>query len=181
MRSMLARRVSAGTRTIQDTSTRGAADIPKSTLTKLLFPGMHRARIPTTSPYTSSLQKTIPSHRTPRTIKSCAPESAVCSRASVLCWSFFVFSQHHSALRAAPSLPAIRQTPTNSRQPFVIISRSILTTLPCWQARLLSPASRQIPCSQLSPQSSPGCSPQIPILTGSLQSRILRLFQKPRS
>ena len=61
---MLAQRVSAGTRTLQDTSTGGATDIPKSTLAKLLFGGMHRARIPTATPNNCSFQKnnSLPLH-----------------------------------------------------------------------------------------------------------------------
>lgn len=164
------RRVGAGTRTIQNTSTGGAADMPA-----LLLPSMastkslaHDAAAPRPTPPRS--KKTIPSHSTPRTIKTCAPANTASFRASVLCWSFFACSPRPSALRAAPSPPARSPTPTNNRQPVAIISRSIPAVLPCSLARLLPPAFRQTLCSQFSPHSSPVCSPPILILTCSPQS-----------
>jgi hypothetical protein len=93
---------------------------------------------------TSSPQKTIPSHPTPRTINTCALAITKSSRASVPCLSFFASSPRPSAPHAAPSLPALGPAPPKNRQPAATTNRTVPAVLLCTLKQMLPPAHLQI-------------------------------------
>jgi hypothetical protein len=156
---MLAQRVSAGTRTLQDTSAGGATDIPKSTLAKLLFGAMHRARIPTASPNTSSFPKnnSLPPHSAYNKPMRTGDHHilprlgslliVLCLLAAPLCATRCAISSCAQPNAPEQSTTGCHHPSNHSRNssahaaaiaPTCLPADSLLTTLPAPQSRLLS-------------------------------------------